>query len=94
MKYFLETYGLPDEKGGIRGPGKSLREIGWIPRNSDEANLILINTCSVRDNRKRIERGANSPLRGSKKTRSFVLAVTGCMAERLKDEGCAQAQPP
>ena len=53
----------------------------------EEANLILANTCSVRDNaEQRIWGRIEQFNRERKKRPGTLVGIVGCMAERLKDE--------
>jgi len=52
-----------------------------------EAQLILLNTCSIRDNaEKRIWRRLKELNALKKRNHELIIGVIGCMAERLKDE--------
>ena len=69
------------------------RERGWEEAgSSDEADLVLINTCSVRATAEQRVMGRLAHYRALKKKRlaskktSLVLVVAGCMAERLGDK--------
>ena len=55
--------------------------------NPNEANLILINTCSIREKaeqtvRKRIQEFKKQKLHKSE----LIIGILGCMAERLKSK--------
>jgi tRNA-2-methylthio-N6-dimethylallyladenosine synthase len=64
----------------------ALSEAGWARGESDEeADLIIINTCSVRETAEERIRGRLGFYRHAKKRRPFTLVLTGCMAERLKE---------
>jgi len=53
----------------------------------DEAGLILINTCSIRENaEQRIWRRLRSLNYLKKKNRNLIIGLIGCMAERLKEQ--------
>ena len=53
----------------------------------DEADIILINTCSIRDNaEQRIWGRLNEMRRLRRKKPSLLVGVIGCMAERLKEK--------
>ena len=53
----------------------------------DEANLIIANTCSIRDNAEQRIWGRIEVFNQQRKTRPGVLVgIVGCMAERLKDK--------
>lgn len=52
-----------------------------------EADLILINTCSIRDNAEQRIWNRIRQLKSLKKTKpSLMVGLIGCMAERLKEE--------
>lgn len=56
-----------------------------LATQSDEADLVLINTCSIRDNAERkVLHRLNDFKRRKKQDPSFKLGVIGCMAERMK----------
>ena len=58
-----------------------------ITDDMNEADLILVNTCSIRENAEQRVRG-RLKLFGSlkKKNPSLIVGVVGCMAQRLKEE--------
>lgn len=55
--------------------------------DAEKADLILINTCSIRDNAEQRIRGRLKALGYlKKKNRNLRIGLIGCMAERLKEE--------
>ena len=59
----------------------------------NESDLILINTCSIRDNaEQRIWNRLNQLRTLKKKKPSLLIGLIGCMAERLKEELTAEGQ--
>lgn len=91
MRFFFETYGCQMNRAESASIEQMLLRRGWTASQSaQKAQLIIINTCSVRETAEtritgrlgwylalRKERGDSDP---------FVLTVTGCMAERLQSE--------
>ena len=64
-----------------------LRERGFgLTRNPDDADVVLINTCAIRENAEQKVRRRLSTFRAKKmKGRpDLTLGVLGCMAERLR----------
>lgn len=60
--------------------------------NIAEADIILLNTCSIRDNAEQKIFGRLNELNCLKKRKkNLIIGVIGCMAERLKDELIAKA---
>ena len=53
----------------------------------DQADIILINTCSIRDNAEQRIWGRLSAMRQLKKRKpNLIVGIIGCMAERLKEQ--------
>ncbi len=93
MTFFFETYGCQMNKAESSAVERLLLERGWTASDNEEAaDLIIINTCSVREtaeSRIRGRLGYYTALRKQREkggTAPFVLTVTGCMAERLKEK--------
>lgn len=87
-KVYIETYGCQMNVADSEVVAAILQnkryEITQIP---SEANLILINTCSIRDNAEQRVRGRLENFRQYKKKKDApMIGVIGCMAERLKDQ--------
>jgi len=85
---FIETYGCQMNKNDselIRG---ILLESGFrFSDDWDSSDVILINTCSVRDHAERRVLGRIGALAGwKKKSPHRRIGVLGCMAQRLGDE--------
>ena len=86
-KLFVETYGCQMNVGDSEIVVSIMQNEGW--RYTDdprEADVILINTCSIRDNAEQRIWGRLAELRGLRRRRQRVLiGIIGCMAERLKE---------
>ena len=63
-----------------------LRERSWTPGTVEEANLVLINTCTVRATAENRAWGRIAFFAAEKKKRRFSLALLGCMAEQYHQE--------
>ena len=86
-KYYLETYGCQMNSAESNALEAILQGAGWTAASSQqEADLAIINTCSVRqsaENRIWGRLGSYNPI---KKSRKVTLVVTGCMADRLGED--------
>ncbi len=84
---YIETYGCQMNRADSGIVGKVLSENGFSIVNSDtEADVILINTCAVRDNaEKRIHNRVHDLRSLRKKKPNLKIGILGCMAERLKE---------
>lgn len=87
-KVFLQTYGCQMNEWDSQMMLGCLREEGWeICSSPQEADLLIVNTCSVR--RKPEEKafstiGYFSKLKKAKP--NLLIGVAGCMAQRLGEE--------
>ncbi len=88
MKVFIETYGCQMNVNDSEVALSILEKAGYTRcETMDVADLILINTCSVRDNAEQRVLGRLDVFRQEKRRRGgVVVGVMGCMAERLKEK--------
>jgi tRNA-2-methylthio-N6-dimethylallyladenosine synthase len=64
-----------------------LQDDGYALTDSmEDADVILANTCSIRDNAEQRIWGRIDQFKIQKKKRNVVIGIVGCMAERLKDK--------
>ena len=93
--YFFETYGCQMNSAESAALDLVSREQGWTPASSaEEADLVLLNTCSVRQTAEQrvFGRLAHYTALKKKRGRPLALAVAGCMAQRL-GEGLKERFP-
>ena len=91
-KFYLETYGCQMNKYDSELVAGILDKCGYLlSETAEEADVILVNTCSVRENAEKRVFGRLDALRQLRKQNpGLVIGVMGCMAIRLKDEIIAQ----
>lgn len=87
-KIYIETYGCQMNVGDSEVIFSILGKEGYERTESmDDADVILANTCSVRDNAEQRIWGRIEVFHKQKGKRSgVVVGIVGCMAERLKDK--------
>ena len=85
-KLFLESYGCQMNFSDSEIVASILIEEGFITtRDESEADVVLINTCSIRDNAEQRIRKRLANLNTRKRNKpDLVVGILGCMAERLK----------
>jgi tRNA-2-methylthio-N6-dimethylallyladenosine synthase len=84
MKYFIRTYGCQMNERDSEALGAALEKAGFIPGTEEDSDLLLFNTCSVRDAAERKAKGKIGYIRKLKqKNPNLIIGVTGCMAQRL-----------
>ena len=88
MNVYIETYGCQMNVNDSEVVLSILEKAGYRSCGTlDQADLILINTCSVRDNAEQRVLGRLDVFRQEKKRRSgVVVGVLGCMAQRMKEK--------
>jgi tRNA-2-methylthio-N6-dimethylallyladenosine synthase len=93
-KVFVETYGCQMNVADSDLIGSVLADAGYAQAaRADEADVIVINTCAVREKAEERVIARASELGALKRKRpGTVLAIVGCMAEHLK-EGLAERAP-
>ncbi|MBQ7951899.1 MAG: tRNA (N6-isopentenyl adenosine(37)-C2)-methylthiotransferase MiaB [Alistipes sp.] len=87
-RLFIETYGCQMNAGDSEIVVSIMQDNGYrYTEDVNEADIILINTCSIRDNAEQRIWGRLSAMRQLKKRKpSLIVGVIGCMAERLKEQ--------
>jgi len=87
-KLYIETYGCQMNVADSEVVASVLKESGFeVTGDINEAGLILINTCSIRENaEQRIWGRLRAISHLKKKRRDLRIGLIGCMAERLKEK--------
>ena len=87
-KLYIETYGCQMNVGDSEIVVSIMQEEGYRYTTSlEEADIVLINTCSIRDNAEQRIWGRLSEMRHRRKLKpSLIIGIIGCMAERLKEQ--------
>ncbi len=85
-RFYIESYGCAMNFADSEVVASILQENGFgITQNYEEADIIFINTCSIRE---KAELTVRKRLTEFKKVKSYnpglLIGVLGCMAERLK----------
>jgi tRNA-2-methylthio-N6-dimethylallyladenosine synthase len=87
-KVYIETYGCQMNVADSEVVASILSDAGYETTDRiRDAELILINTCSIRDNaEQRIWRRLASISHLRKQKKDLLIGIIGCMAERLKEK--------
>ncbi len=85
-RFYIESYGCQMNFSDSEIVAAILHEVGFVPtRHMEESDLILINTCSIREKAEETVRKRLRVFESVKRQRPGTLVgVLGCMAERLK----------
>ncbi len=85
-KLYLESYGCQMNFSDSEVVASILSQDGYeTTRNMDEADVILLNTCSIRENAEQRVRNRLTEFKIKKENNpDLVVGILGCMAERLK----------
>jgi tRNA-2-methylthio-N6-dimethylallyladenosine synthase len=87
-KFYIESYGCAMNFSDSEIVASILNDHGFGPTgNYKEADLVLLNTCSIREKAEQTVRQRLHLFRQVKHSRpGMLIGVLGCMAERLKEK--------
>ncbi|MCX7679069.1 MAG: tRNA (N6-isopentenyl adenosine(37)-C2)-methylthiotransferase MiaB [Spirochaetes bacterium] len=86
--YYIETFGCQMNKNDSELMEENLQRYGYVPAQAEkDADIVIFNTCSVRNH---AENRALARIRQVKKRTGKIIAVAGCMAQRLGERLIAQ----
>ena len=87
-KLFIETYGCQMNVADSEVIASVMKMADYETcRSIDEADAVLLNTCSVRDNAEQKILNRLEVLNSMrKKGKNLIIGVVGCMAERVKED--------
>lgn len=89
---YIETYGCQMNVADSEVVASVMATVGYeMTDNLDEADAVLLNTCSIRDNAEqkilsRLAFLASLRRKRSKERPRLIIGVIGCMAERVKED--------
>jgi tRNA-2-methylthio-N6-dimethylallyladenosine synthase len=85
-KLYVESYGCQMNFSDSEVVASIMTKEGYTTtRNVDEADVVLINTCSIRENAEQRVRNRLTEFKHKKdQNPDLVVGILGCMAERLK----------
>ena len=86
--FYIESYGCQMNFADSEVVASILQEAGFGPtRNVEDADLIFINTCSIREKAEQtVRKRLTNFKRLKRQKKSLLIGVLGCMAERLKSK--------
>ena len=87
-KFYIESYGCAMNFADSEVVASILIDKGFgVTQNSEKADLIFLNTCSIREKAELTVRKRLTEFRRLKKEKpGLLVGVLGCMAERLKSK--------
>jgi len=92
MKIFIKTYGCQMNERDSEAIGALFEKSGHtLCDDENSADVLLFNTCSVRDTAERKAKGKIGYMRKLKnRNPDLIIGVMGCMAQRLGDQLLAE----
>ena len=87
-KYYIETYGCQMNVYDSELVGGQLEKLGYsTTRDIEKAELIFLNTCSIREKAEEtVHNRLNNLHHLKKKNPEILIGLLGCMAQNLKDD--------
>ena len=87
MNFHIHTYGCQMNVRDSEAVSALLQAQGYVPTDEASADIILVNTCSIREKAEDKAIGKLGLLCASKRGRpGRIVGVMGCMAQRMSDE--------
>jgi tRNA-2-methylthio-N6-dimethylallyladenosine synthase len=84
-RYFLHTFGCQMNVNDSLRMGESLAQVGYRPTpTAEDADLIILNTCAIREKAEDKMLSALGRYRAVKLRRGTLLGVGGCVAQQEK----------
>ena len=93
-KFYIETYGCQMNFADTEVVNSILIDDGMTPvQSAEEADIIFVNTCSIRENAETRVWNRLKEFRAIKREKKHLtVGVMGCMAERVKEKIIDQEQ--
>jgi tRNA-2-methylthio-N6-dimethylallyladenosine synthase len=93
-KVYIETYGCQMNLADSEVVAGILHKQGYLlAQDLSEADIILLNTCAIRENAEQRIHGRLGWISGFKKSKpELIVGILGCMAERLRSKLVDQEQ--
>ncbi len=87
-KIYIETYGCQMNLADTEIVLGILNSKGYsVIRDADDADVVLLNTCSIRENAEQRIYGRLGRFKNLKESKpDLVVGILGCMAERLRKD--------
>ena len=81
-KYFVKTYGCQMNEHDSENIKAILEDMGYTATdNMEDANLIILNTCAIRENAHNKVFGLLGRIKHMKQTKEVMVGFGGCMAQ-------------
>lgn len=81
-KYFVKTYGCQMNEHDSENIKAILEDMGYTETiNMEDANLIILNTCAIRENAHNKVFGLLGRIKHMKQTKEVIVGFGGCMAQ-------------
>jgi tRNA-2-methylthio-N6-dimethylallyladenosine synthase len=87
MRFFIKTFGCQMNENDSERMGGLLHSLGWEKTDEErKANLIIVNTCAVREKSEDKLFSYLGRLKNYKRKNNTIIGVTGCVAQLEKDK--------
>ena len=81
-KYYVKTYGCQMNEHDSENIKAILEDMGYTETiNMEDANLIILNTCAIRENAHNKVFGLLGRIKHMKQTKEVMVGFGGCMAQ-------------
>ena len=86
MRFYIETFGCQMNKNDSQMMEASLLASGFLhAENQNDADIVIFNTCSVRDSAERRAKGRLKEAMAKVREKKGIVVAAGCMAQRIPE---------
>jgi len=85
MRFIIENFGCQMNDHDMEKMGSVLIDHGHLPGSSEDADIVIVNTCCIREKAEQKFYSLMGRLQHAKRKRGLILGVTGCIAEQEKE---------
>ena len=86
-RYYIHTFGCQMNESDSQRMGEALARAGWAATaQADDADLVLLNTCSIREKAEHKLYSELGRYRLLKAQRGLKIGVAGCVAQQEKEQ--------
>jgi tRNA-2-methylthio-N6-dimethylallyladenosine synthase len=85
MRFVIENFGCQMNDHDMEKMGSVLIDHGHLPGSMDDADIVIVNTCCIREKAEQKFYSLMGRLQHLRRKKGTILGVTGCIAEQEKE---------
>lgn len=85
MRFVIENFGCQMNDHDMEKMGSVLIDQGHLPGSMDDADIVIVNTCCIREKAEQKFYSLMGRLQHLRRKKGTILGVTGCIAQQEKE---------